>query len=61
MGLPHAKWQDKLKKVNASPVCEDCGTIMFQRGIDLDFGKKMIGWACPKCHTTKWDEINETK
>ena len=61
MGLPHTDWQDKLKKVNASPVCEDCKTVMFRRGIDVDFGKKLEGWSCPKCHTTKWDEINETE
>jgi len=57
MGLPHAKWQNELKKVNASPVCEDCGTIMFRRGIDTDLKKTMEGWSCSKCNTTKWDEI----
>jgi ribosomal protein L37AE/L43A len=57
MGLPHSNGQDRLKKVNAVPICEDCGTTMFRRGIDTDINKTMIGWSCSKCNTTEWDEI----
>ena len=47
----------KMKKVIANKVCEDCGADMFKRGIDVDFNTKMLGWSCPKCFITKWDEI----
>ena len=46
-----------MNKVTANRVCEECGTIMFKRGIDLDFGKVMAGWACTKCNITHWEEI----
>jgi ribosomal protein S27AE len=46
-----------MKKVVGNRICEDCKTSMFRRGIDTDMNKTMIGWSCPKCHTTKWDEI----
>ena len=46
-----------MKKVVGNRICEDCKTPMFRRGIDTDMNKTMIGWSCPKFHTTKWDEI----
>ena len=46
-----------MKEVRSNKVCEDCGKTMFRRGIDVDYGKMLEGWSCPKCHTTIWDEI----
>jgi len=46
-----------MKKIKANRICKECGTPMFQRGIDTDLKRTMIGWSCNKCHTTKWDEI----
>ena len=47
-----------MKKVKANKICKECGTIMFQKGIDVDFDTKMIGWACPKCFATEWDDLS---
>ena len=47
----------RMDKVIANRVCEKCGTVMFERGIDLDFGKVMAGWSCTECNTTVWEEI----
>ena len=44
---------EDMKKVKANRVCEDCGEIMFRRGIDVDYGQTLEGWSCPKCHTTR--------
>jgi len=46
-----------MKKVKANRICEKCKEPMFRRGIDVDYGKILEGWSCPKCHTTTWDEI----
>lgn len=46
-----------MDKIMANKICENCGTVMFKRGIDLDFGNVMEGWACTKCSTTTWEEI----
>jgi len=45
--------------VKANKICKECGTIMFQKGIDVDFDTKMIGWACPKCFATEWDDLKD--
>ena len=49
----------KMKKVKANKICKECGTIMFQKGVDVDFDTKIIGWACPKCFATEWDDLSE--
>lgn len=46
-----------MDKVVADRICDDCGTVMFKRGIDLDFGKVMEGWSCTKCSKTIWEDI----
>ena len=48
-----------MKKVKANKICKECGTIMFQKGVDVDFDTKIIGWACPKCFATEWDDLKD--
>ena len=49
-----------MKKIKADKLCKECKTPMFQKGLDLDFGTKMLGWACPKCVNIEWEEIKLT-
>ena len=46
-----------MKKVIGNRICENCGTVMFRKGVDTDMDRTMMAWACPKCFVTKWDEM----
>ena len=53
------KCGEEMKKVKANKICKECETIMFQKGVDVDFDTKIIGWACPKCFATEWDDLKD--
>ena len=56
-GMERRDVEPEMKKVAGNKICEECGTVMFRRGVDTDMNKTMVGWSCSKCHTTKWDEM----
>ncbi len=37
--------------------CNDCGGVMFKRGVDTEMNQIMEGWACTKCNLTIWEKM----
>jgi hypothetical protein len=46
-----------MEKVEASPICRDCGCAMFKKTYhSLSMRDGMEGWSCPECYTTRWND-----
>jgi len=47
----------EITKIEGKPVCVDCHCVMFKKTYySISMSNEMTGWACPECHTTRWDK-----